>query len=144
MDTVADVLARLRAEKERLSGELLGVERAIVALEQAARSAPPATVPVQPPPAPAPPQSVPEPGPYARLTFYAATAAYLQLAGEPKTMREIVEALLAGGYQTTASNFRASARTMLRRRTSARNFGIYESADGEHFFCGTDGSSATG
>lgn len=157
MDPVTDVLARLRAEKERLSAELLGVERAIVALEkaaQAARTAQPVPVApeaVSPPPsdlAPARPavrrEPAPAPGPYTPLPFYEAVAAYLQLAGEPKTVREIADALLAGGYTTSAINFRASARTMLRRRISASPFGIYPSDDGERFFFRSRDSNVTG
>lgn len=151
MDTVADVLARLRAEKERLSAELMGVERAIVALEQAAPAAqamqPEPVLPPPPDPAPEPravrPEPIP-PGPYTALYFYEAVAAYLQLEGEPKTPREIADALLAGGYLTSATNFRASARTMLRRPVSASPYGIYPSEDGERFYFRARDSSATG
>lgn len=150
MHTVADVLARLRAERERLSAELLGVERAIVALETAAQAAEP--VPAPPPPDLAPelpaalwePEPPPPPGPYARLSFYEAVATYLQVEGEPKTVGEIVEALLAGGYPTGAANFRASARTMLRRPVSASPFGIYPSEDGERFFFRSRDAGPTG
>lgn len=153
MDTVADVLARLRAERERLSAELLGVERAIVALETVAQ---PVAMPPEAAAAPPPdlarelpavlrePEPAPPPGPYARLSFYEAVAAYLQVEGQPKTVREIAEGLLAGGYPTDATNFRASARTMLRMPISASPFGIYPSEDGERFCFRSRDSDATG
>ena len=71
------------------------------------------------------------PGPYAMYdSFYEAAAAYLTKAGEPKAAREIAEALKAGGFQTRATDFTATVRTMLHRRLSASPFGIYQSETG--------------
>ena len=135
VDKVADVLAGLREEKARLSMELSRVERAIAALEQAMGIEPTVAPPVAPPaprsPEPPPPRT---PGPYATSSFYEAAAAYLETAGEPKTSREIADALLAGGYPTRAANFRATVRTMLRRPLSAEPYGIHASDDENHWF----------
>jgi|SRR6185436_1307500 len=129
MKKVAEVLEGLREEETRLSVELSGVRRAIAALEEVmgTEERPAGTAPEQNAPpvsagAPAPP--VP-PGPYATSGFYEAAAAYLSSAGEPRTARQIAEALQAGGYPTRAKNFTATVRTMLHRNFSAKEFGIY-------------------
>ncbi len=138
MDKLAEVLAGLRRERERLAGELVRVERAIGALEEVAREhgGAAARLPMQAPASasatPAPAQAAPLP--YARMHLYAAVAAYLALAGQPKTSREIAEALRAGGYPTTSANFREVVRTMLKRRESAREFGIRVMPDGRRWF----------
>jgi hypothetical protein len=143
MKKVAEVLEGLREEERRLSVELSGVRRAIAALEE--------VLGVMPAPAPAgtdasareqgalPPNSsasapTEQPGPYAMGGFYDSAAAYLTAAGEPRTAQEIAEALLAGGYPTRATNFRATVRTMLHRRHSAQAHDIYVTEDGGRWY----------
>jgi hypothetical protein len=133
MDKAAEVLARLREERARLAGELAGVERAIAALEEAMAGPAPVAAPPRPEPEPPrpplpsqPPPPEPPPGPYRRLGFYQAAVLYLREAGEPKSAREIAEALLAGGYRTDSRNFVAVARTMLGRPEASIHFGIQE------------------
>jgi hypothetical protein len=142
MDTVTDVLARLTAERDRLAAELDGVERAIAALRQAI-GATPATETSAPEAPAAPDPSPPPPGPYAGLGFYEAAAAYLATAGEPKTSREIADALIAGGFSTKAADFRSSARTMLKRQFSAQSFDIYQTETADRWFFRGDDSSPT-
>lgn len=143
MKKVAEVLEGLREEERRLSVELSGVRRAIAALEEVL-----GVVPSQAPErtdasareqgalpsnsgASAPME---EPGPYAEGGFYDSAAAYLTAAGEPRTAQEIAEALLAGGYPTRATNFRATVRTMLHRYLSANAHGIYATEDGGRWY----------
>ena len=138
MDKTAEVLAQLREDRARLRGELAGVERAIAALEGTTGVQEPAPVAPAPQveaprlPALAPLPPPPPPGPYTPLGFYEAAALYLREAGEPKTAREIADALLAGGYRTDSANFRAVARTMLQRPFSARPYGIDDIPDGRY------------
>ena len=143
MKKVAGVLEGLREEERRLSVELSGVRRAIAALEEVL-----GVVPSQAPErtdagaheqGALPPNlgaSVPteQPGPYAAGGFYDSAAAYLTAAGEPRTAQEIAEALLAGGYPTRATNFRATVRTMLHRHFSANAHGIYATEDGGRWY----------
>ena len=143
MKKVAEVLEGLREEERRLSVELSGVRRAIAALEEVM-----GIVPAQAPgptdataqeevgllPNPGAPASTKQPGPYAEGGFYDSAAAYLTEAGEPRTAQQIAEALQAGGYPTRATNFRATARTMLHRRHSANAHGIYATEDGGRWF----------
>jgi hypothetical protein len=77
---------------------------------------------------------VAQPVPYAEGGFYDSAAAYLTAAGEPRSAREIAEALQAGGYPTRATNFRATVRTMLHRRHSANAHGIYATEDGGRWY----------
>lgn len=124
MNKVAEVLEGLREEESRLSIELSGVRRAITALEQVMGIAT-----VQESQA-APPQS----GPYAESRFYDAAAAYLEEAGEPRSAREIAEALRAGGYRTRAKDFNATVRTMLQRHLSSKTYGVYATENGDRWF----------
>lgn len=127
MEKVAEVLAGLRDEEARLLVELAGVRRAIVALEQVLGGAP-----VEPKPEPEPESAPvttpspepPPPGPYATHSLYEAVADYLVETGEPRTARQIAEALQAGGYPTRARDFAATVRTMLQRNASATDWGI--------------------
>ena len=112
MDKVAELLTGLREQRQRLADELASVDRAIAALEGAdgttegrARRA----------------------APYAMRGLYEAVAAYLADAGEPKTVREIADGLIAGGYQTRSEDFATTVRTMLRRTESASVHGIHKS-----------------
>jgi hypothetical protein len=143
MKKVAEVLEGLRDEERRLSVELSGVRRAIAALEEVL-----GIVPSQAPdwtdasaheqgalpsnPGASGPME--QPGPYAAGGFYDSAAAYLTAAGEPRTAQEIAEALLAGGYPTRATNFRATVRTMLHRRLSAQAHDIYATEDGGRWY----------
>jgi hypothetical protein len=140
MEKVAEVLAGLREERRRLVVELSGVDRAIAALEEVLgiEPAPEERLAVTTP-APSVPeeQAAPAPGPYAMSGLYAAVAAYLTDAGEPKTAREIAEALQAGGYPTRAANFTATVRTMLQRPFSVAPYGIHASETGRHWFVRT-------
>jgi len=113
MDRVAEVLAALRKEQQTLLQELSRVERAIAALEEV--MGPGVGVRADPAALPPPPAPAPAPKPYADRDFYEATAEYLASAGEPRTVRQIADALLAGGFRTRAKNFAASVRTMLSR-----------------------------
>jgi hypothetical protein len=143
MKKVAEVLEGLRDEERRLSVELSGVRRAIAALEevmgivpsQAAermdasareQSALPSNLGASVP--------LDQPGPYAEGGFYDSAAAYLTAEGEPRTAQEIAEALLAGGYPTRATNFRATVRTMLHRRLSAQAHDIHATEDGGRWY----------
>jgi hypothetical protein len=129
MQKVAEVLAGLREERARLLVELAGVDRAIAALEEVLEGAP------APAPPPAPPPPAPPAGPYAKSAgLYEAVAAYLRDAGEPRTSRQIAEALQAGGYPTTATNFAATVRTMLLRTVSSRSYGIRQTTTGHRWF----------
>jgi hypothetical protein len=143
MKKVAEVLEGLRDEERRLSVELSGVRRAIAALEEVLGVVP-AQVPARTdaifqeqgalPPTPGAPAPTIQPGPYATGGFYDAAAAYLTAAGEPKTAREIAEALQAGGYPTRARNFTATVRTMLHRSLSAEAHGIYMTEQSGRWF----------
>ena len=140
MKKVAEVLDELREEERRLSGELSGVHRAIAALEEVMGIAPAQSDVPTALEQSAPPQagraSGPKvaSGPYATAGFYDAAAAYLSAAGEPKTARQIAEALQAGGYPTRASNFSATARTMLHRLPSENDYGIRMTEGGSRWF----------
>ena len=130
----------MREERRRLVSELSGVDRAIAALEQVLGSeeTPIEQAPVERTPVatsePSAPGKPAAPGPYAISGLYPAVVAYLTDAGEPKTAREIAEALLAGGYVTRAGDFIATVRTMLQRNLSARDDGIEASETGRHWF----------
>ncbi|HYC90019.1 MAG TPA: hypothetical protein VEO54_12460 [Thermoanaerobaculia bacterium] len=125
MNKIAEVLAGLRQEEQRLLVELAGVQRAIGALEEVLGTAP---VPAADPEPPAPP------APYATSTLYQAVADYLVKTGEPRTTRQIAEALQAGGYPTRARDFAATVRTMLQRYGIASEFGIRRNeTDGRWF-----------
>jgi hypothetical protein len=141
MEKVAEVLAGLRDEEARLRVELAGVRRAIAALEEVLGIAPPA----QPQPAsvtastPAPESTPPEPepeppapGPYATSSLYDAVADYLAEDGEPRTAREIADALQAGGYPTRSRDFAATVRTMLQR--GPVDYGIERTETGPRWF----------
>jgi len=135
MQKVTEVLEGLRAERSRLLAEVAGVDRAIAALEEVLgiRTEPPAPAPEEPAhaepevaPAPPAPPAPPRPaGPYAKAAgLYEAVAAYLREAGEPRTARQIADALRAGGYPTRANNFQSTVRTMLVRTESSHWYGI--------------------
>lgn len=148
MEKVAEVLAGLRDEEARLRVELAGVQRAIAALEEVLGIAPrpqpqpvsvtaPTPAPEPAPPEPARPEPEPEPpGPYATCSLYDAVALYLAEAGEPRTAREIAEALRAGGYPTRSLDFTATVRTMLQRQPL--DYGIERTDEGglRWFFSG--------
>ena len=124
MDRVAEVLATLRKEQQALLMELSRVERAIRALEEVMGPEAARADPVAIPPAPAP-------APYAHLLFYAAVAEYLASCGEPRTPREIADALVAGGFPTRSKNFTASVRTMLSRGRERE--GLEQTPDGRRW-----------
>lgn len=143
MKKVAEVLEGLREEERRLSVELSGVRRAIAALEEVMGIVPSQAsgrtdataqeeVGLQPNRGASAPMA--QPGPHAAGGFYDSAAAYLTAAGEPRTAQEIAEALLAGGYPTRATNFRATVRTMLHRRHSAQAHDIYATEDGGRWY----------
>lgn len=118
MKKIAEVLEGLREEQRRLQMELAGVERAIGALEEVlggARTQASASV-----------------GLYAMTSVYDAVVAYLSAAGEPKTAREIAEALQAGGHRTRSANFAATVRTMLSR--NGMSYGISPTETGGRWF----------
>lgn len=143
MKKVAEVLEGLRDEERRLAVELSGVRRAISALEEVLGSgqtqAPERTEVAASEQSMAAPNGsatapLETPGPYAASGFYEAAVAYLASAGEPRTAREIAEALQAGGYPTRAKNFTATVRTMLHRKLSAEPYGIHATETGGRWF----------
>lgn len=119
MSRVDEVLASLREERERLRAELERVDQAIASLDGSAERAAGREMP-----------------PYVFLNVYEATAAYLAASGEPKTTREIADALKAGGFKTRALNFTHTLGTMLRRETSSA-YGIRRSRNGKRWSVNT-------
>jgi hypothetical protein len=140
MDKLAEVLAELRNERRELLGKVAGLDRAIAAIEQTMGGAPPPPAMVQNSAPTALQRIAPEfqaepPGPYAMRGIYEAAAAYLStIPGEPRSARQIAEALLAGGFQTKATNFPATVRTMMHRHLSATSYGIYATPAGDRWF----------
>jgi len=139
MKKVVEVLEGLREEERRLSVELSGVRRAIAALEEVMGIGPaqaPERTEVTPPGQSAPPSDAgaSAPGPYATSGFYEAVAVYLASVAEPRSAREIAEALQAGGYPTHAKDFVATVRTMLHRKLSAEPYGIHAIEAGGRWF----------
>ena len=61
------------------------------------------------------PKDMAETGPYSELDFPTAVQRLLQNAPEPMSSGDIAKALLAGGYQTTSSNFPNITRSSLAR-----------------------------
>jgi hypothetical protein len=114
MNRVVEVLRALQEERRSLVIELSRIDRAIAALEVALEPGelPPPQLPVTGAAVP-PPKA--ESQPYAMLKFYEAAADYLASVQEPKTVREIADALVAGGFRTRSKNFASSVRTMLGR-----------------------------
>jgi hypothetical protein len=78
--------------------------------------------------------SPPPPGPYALMDFYDAVEMYIREAGEPRTVRQIAEGLLAGGYFTTSANFPSVTRTMLQRRSGFPSFKMRTTADRSRWY----------
>ena len=149
MQKVTEVLAGLREEQRRLQVELSGVERAIAALEEVlgverTAVAGLAEAPrVEPAAVAAPEESAPRAvvakGPYATYRLFEAVSVYLAGAEEPKTARQIAEALEAGGYPTHSANFPATVRTMLRRSgPSLSDYGIREVPERGRWFASDD------
>jgi len=142
MEKLAEVLNGLREERRELIAKVAGLDRAIVAIENAMAVSPAATpgyvqndarMVAQSAPPPAVPQA--PPGPYATPGFYDAAALYLATTpGVPRSAREIADALVAGGFRTEAVNFQASVRTMLHRKPSAIVYGIHASEEGNRWF----------
>ena len=120
MDSVDEVLAGLREQQKKLALELSRVERAIAALEGSfdeSRVAAQAAAAQ----------------PYVRLTLYEATAHYLATANEPRTSRQIADALRAGGFITRSRRFPTTVATML-ARSEARRAGIRRTRDKKRWF----------
>jgi hypothetical protein len=118
MDSVDAVLAGLREQQAKLATELARVERAIAALEGSLDGSAPATAAAAAPP----------PKPYTTLTLYQATVHYLRSVKEPRTARQIAEALRAGGFRTRSARLSAIVATMLGRE-EARRAGIRRTRD---------------
>lgn len=131
MSKVADVLAELRLEQERLTAELARIGRAIEALEEVANPSPARSQSSDGNVSPAPP--APPVKPYAMLDLYSATRAYLRTVDTPQTSTQIANALRAGGFKTRSTRFNATVRTMLRRDT-ARLSGISITRDHKRWF----------
>lgn len=117
MDSVDEVLAGLREQQKKLATELARVERAIAALEGSLDGTFVAAAAV-------------EPRPYAALTLYEATASFLAYSNEPRTSREIADALRAGGFRTRSAKLASTVATML-ARTEARRYGIRRTRNGK-------------
>jgi hypothetical protein len=133
MDKIAAVMAELRGEQTRLRLELARVERVIEALEEAigiAGRRERAAAMVMPTASVASPPAPPA-APYARLTLYEATAAFLTTVKEPQSSRQIADALRAGGFKTRSEDFTGTVRTMLRRRATP---GIRATSDGKRWY----------
>jgi hypothetical protein len=128
MSKITEVIAELRDEQARLKLELSRIERVLEALEgtlgsdRRERAAPAA-------PAPAAAEPPPE-AKYAQWDLYEATTLYLAYVGEPKTARQIADALRAGGFKTRSRDFAGTVRTMLRRRPTR---GIRVTSDGKRW-----------
>lgn len=118
MDSVDTVLTGLREQREKLAQELERVDRAIAALEGSLDGRAPAAAAAAAPPA----------RPYAMLTLYEATVHYLRSVQEPRTARQIAEALRAGGFRTRSPRLSAIVATMLGRE-EARQAGIRRTRD---------------
>ena len=137
MESLAELLDGYRKERAELLTRLAWLDGSIAALERAMPAVPDATPAQVQESAPtrivaSPP--VAEPGPYAMPGIYEATVAYLStIPGEPRSAREIAEALLAGGFQTRAANFQATVRTML-HRWQARRWGIHATEQRNRWF----------
>jgi hypothetical protein len=115
MDSVDEMLAALREQREKLAQELARVEKAIAALEGTLDESRVAAA------APATP-------PYAYLTLYEATAHYLAQENGPRTSRQIADALRAGGFKTRSRRLASTVSTMLARK-DARGTGIRRTRD---------------
>jgi hypothetical protein len=133
MDSVEAVLAGLREQREKLALELARVERAIAALEGSLDGS---AVPAAAAAAVASPAR-----PYESLTLYEATVHYLRTVNEPRTSRQIAEALHAGGFRTRAQRFPSIVATMLGREDAARYFGIRRTRDKKRWFCSPGATS---
>lgn len=123
MDSVDEVLAGLREqrekltrEQEKLAQELARVEKAIAALEGSLGESRTAAA------------AAPAVPPYAYLTLYEAVAHYLSTEEEPRTSSEIAAALRAGGFKTRSRRLAATVVTMLSRK-EAHRFGIQRTPD---------------
>lgn len=142
MAKVDEVLAELRAERERLAAELARVDRVIDALQDAAGDAGPTTeraemvMPsVQTAAGPATvaatlPAGI---GPYTLMDIYEATLSYLLTVDEPQNSTQIANALRAGGFKTRSQNLVNTVRVMLRRK-NGRQTGISVTKDGKRWF----------
>jgi len=121
MNTIAEVAAKLRAERQNLLVELSRIDRVLAALGEAAGLEP---IPAAPATTAHPLVVYPTdvlgrtPGPYSMLSVCEAAAVYLASVGEPKTSREIADALRAGGLRTTAKSLTDTVQKMLRRSGS--------------------------
>jgi hypothetical protein len=115
MDSVDEMLAGLKEQQVKLARELARVERAIAALEGSLDESVIAA-------------SAAAPAPYVRLTLYEATAHYLASANEPRTSREIADALREGGFKTRSRRLPTTVATML-SRPEARYAGIRRTRD---------------
>lgn len=116
MDTVDEMLAQLRQQREKLTQELARVEKAIAALEGSFDESRVAAA------------AAPAIPPYAYLTLYEAAAHYLASANEPRTSRQIADALRAGGFKTRSQRLASTVATMLVRK-EARLSGIKRTRD---------------
>jgi hypothetical protein len=129
MAKVAEILLELRKEQAHLKAELARVEKVIALLEQGMGAEAEGEEPARAAASPT------EEGPYSQLYFNEAAAEYLASANEPKSAREIAEALVAGGFPTKSANFQASARTMLHRMNTYAH-GVEQTIDGKWRFVG--------
>jgi hypothetical protein len=118
MDSVDVVLEGLREQREKLALELARVDRAIAALEGSLDGSAPAIAA----------SAAPPPKPYAQLTLYQATVHYLRSVSEPRTARQIADALRAGGFRSRSRRLSAIVATMLGRE-EARHAGIRRTRD---------------
>lgn len=123
MDTVDEMLAQLRQQREKLTQEqeklvqeLARVEKAIAALEGSLDESRTAAA------------AAPALPPYAYLTLYEAVAHYLSTVKEPRTSGQIAAALRAGGFKTRSQRLAATVVTML-GRNEARQYGIRRTPD---------------
>lgn len=101
------LLETLKMEQARLLVEWQRLTTTIEVLERAAADQAHAAIP-----------SNTSGGAYSKMTARHAVLDFLRSAGEPKSIREIINGLLAGGFQTTSKNFYTTLHTVLTKEAS--------------------------
>jgi len=142
MNMIAEVAAKLRAECQNLLAELSRIDRVLTALEETAGLEPiPAAPAITAHPLVVYPTDVlgRTPRPYSMLSVCEAAAVYLASVGEPKTSREITDALRAGSLRTTSKSLTDTVRKMLRR--SGSYCGISATSNKKRWFMRNNRSS---
>ena len=71
-------------------------------------------------------------GPYANMELIEAAKTYLLTSDQPRSSRELADALVAGGFKTRSKDFLATATTML-KRPNAHAAGIRRDRSGNWY-----------